>query len=107
NIANVISASEKLRGVKEGEGEIQRWMLDALPSLSKKDKKDLKQHGVAVRRPAMLKDKEAAKEKGLDKESRRTRISTKSGFERQKENNRRGAIEATKRRKMEQAAEQE
>ncbi|KAI5306193.1 RNA-dependent ATPase rok1 [Ascosphaera pollenicola] len=98
NIANVIAASEKLRGVKEGEGEIQKWLMDALPSLSKRDRKDLKQHGVAVRRPAMLKGKADAKE--LEKAARRTRISTKSGFERKRENNRRGAVEGSKRRKM-------
>ncbi|KAI5288868.1 RNA-dependent ATPase rok1 [Ascosphaera aggregata] len=98
NIANVIAASEKLRDVKQGEGGIQKWLMDALPSLSKKDKKDLKQHGVAIRRPSALKGKTDAKE--LEKAARRTRISTKSGFERRRENNIRGAIESSKRRKL-------
>ncbi|PGH26488.1 hypothetical protein AJ80_01802 [Polytolypa hystricis UAMH7299] len=97
-IANVISASEKLRGVKGDEAGIQKWLLDALPDLSKNAKKDLKKYGVNVRRPAADKD---------DKESRRTRISTKSGFERRVENNRRGAIQGSQRRKLHDAQPRE
>ncbi|PGG97280.1 hypothetical protein AJ79_09266 [Helicocarpus griseus UAMH5409] len=93
NIANVIAASEKLRGVPEEKG-IQKWLLDALPNLSKKDKKDLKQHGVNVRRPMTKKGKQD------EKEQRRTRISTKSGFERRMEHNRRDAVKASQRRKQ-------
>ncbi|OJD19595.1 hypothetical protein AJ78_00452 [Emergomyces pasteurianus Ep9510] len=94
NIANVIAASEKLRGVVGDKG-VQKWLLDALPNLSKKAKKDLKQHGVEVRRPMTKKGKQE------DKDRRRTRISTKSGFERRKEHNRRDAVKASQRRKYE------
>ncbi|OJD22809.1 hypothetical protein ACJ73_05838 [Blastomyces percursus] len=100
NIANVIAASEKLQGVSEDKG-IQKWLLDALPNLSKKDKKDLKQHGVRVRRPMTKKGEQD------DRDRRRTRISTKSGFERRKEHNRRDAAKASKQRKHERQADEE
>ncbi|KAL1957482.1 hypothetical protein VTO42DRAFT_5945 [Malbranchea cinnamomea] len=93
SIANVIAASEKLRG-DDGEKSVQKWLLDALPDLSKKDRKELKKHGVKVRRPGV---------RSVDdpKLKRATRITTKSGYERRVENNRRAAIEASKRRKAE------
>ena len=86
-IANVIRASEKLRGVKEGEGSIQQWLLDALPTPTKRDRATLKKRGVESRRNNL---------KGQD--AKKSRISTKSGFERRVENNRRGAKEGSKRR---------
>ncbi|WEW54658.1 RNA-dependent ATPase rok1 [Emydomyces testavorans] len=89
NIANVISASEKLRGTEEG-GCIPKWLLDSLPSLSKKDKKDLKKYGVKTRRPSAITDGKAGK---------KTRISTKSGFDRKMENKRKGAIKGSQQRK--------
>lgn len=95
NIANVIAASEKLRG-KTGEQGVQKWLLDALPSLSKNDKKELKRHGVKIRRPNLKAGKDG-------KEERKTRISTKSGFERRVENNRKGAVAGSRiRKKVEQ-----
>jgi ATP-dependent RNA helicase DDX52/ROK1 len=91
-IANVIKASEQLRG-KEGEGSVKQWLLDALPDVGKRDRKMLKRRGVEARRTV----------KGADgKESKKNRISTKSGFERRVENNRRGAKEASKRRGKEE-----
>lgn len=92
NIANVIDVSEKARGSEPGDKSIQKWMLDALPDLSKKDKKELKKHGVKARQAALKDGKD-------DKEHRRTRISTKSGYERRMENKKKGAIEASKARK--------
>ncbi|KAJ4990950.1 ATP-dependent RNA helicase rok1 [Stagonosporopsis vannaccii] len=86
-IANVIQASEKLRGVKEGEGSVKQWLLDALPDVSKRDKRTLKRRGVESRRKDV---------KG--KEAKKGRISTKSGWERRVENNRRGAAEGSRRR---------
>lgn len=84
NIANVIKAAEKLRGKgANGEGEretIQQWLLDALPTPSKRDKQLLKKRGVEARRA--VKDGEGRN---------RARISTKSGYERRVENNLRGA----------------
>lgn len=91
NIANVISASEKLRGTEEGE-RIPKWLLNALPSLSKNDKKDLKKYGVKARRPSAL--------DGDAKAAKKTRISTKSGFDRRIENKRKGAVQGSQNRKM-------
>lgn len=95
SIANIIDISEKLRGT-EGEKSIQKWLLDSLPDLSKKDKKELKKHGVKAR--------QASKQLGKGKEGdgkgfRGMRISTKSGFERRMENRRKGAIEGSRNRK--------
>ncbi|KAJ5614761.1 ATP-dependent RNA helicase rok1 [Penicillium herquei] len=98
SIANVIDVSEKLRGA-EGEKSIQKWLLDSLPDLSKKDKQELKKHGVKARQMSKQvggKDKSAGQD---GKPSRVARISTKSGFERRMENRKRGAIEASRNRK--------
>ena len=65
-----------------------QWLLDALPDVSKRDKQMLKKRGVEARRSAKTGEKKAAG---------RTRISTKSGFVRKMENNRKGAIQATQR----------
>jgi ATP-dependent RNA helicase DDX52/ROK1 len=86
-IANVIRASEKLRGIPEGEGSIKQWLLDALPTPTKRDRAQLKKRGVESRRNNL---------KG--KEAKKSRISTKSGYERRIENNKRGAKEGSKRR---------
>jgi len=88
NVANVIAAAQKQSG--KAEEVLPQWLLDSLPAVSKRAKKELKQRGVEARRSVKTKDKD---KKGAAK----TRISTKSGFERRMENNRRGAIEATKR----------
>ncbi|KAJ5259263.1 ATP-dependent RNA helicase rok1 [Penicillium angulare] len=98
SIANVIDVSEKLRG-GEGEKSIQKWLLDSLPDLSKKDKQELKKHGVKARQ---ISKHIGGKEKGDGKEgkgSRAARISTKSGFERKLENRKKGAIAASRNRK--------
>ncbi|KAL4909917.1 P-loop containing nucleoside triphosphate hydrolase protein [Aspergillus multicolor] len=89
SIANIIDTSEKLRG-ESGERSVQKWLLDALPDLSKKNKKELKKHGVKARQSGL---------KGTeDKEQRRTRISTKSGFERRLENNKKNMIASSRKR---------
>ncbi|KAF2090932.1 putative ATP-dependent RNA helicase rok1, partial [Saccharata proteae CBS 121410] len=94
NIANIIKASEKLRGEGQagGEGTVQQWLLDALPTPSKRDKQKLKKRGVEARRPGAA----AGDEEGRGKS--KTRISTKSGFERKVENKRRGAVEGSRKR---------
>lgn len=98
-IANVIKASERLRGVKEGEGSVKQWMLDALPDVGKRERKELKKRGVESRRNVKAGGKD---EDGKDgKGKNRSRISTKSGYERRVENNRRGAREAARRREIE------
>ncbi|KAL5119794.1 RNA-dependent ATPase rok1 [Pleosporales sp. CAS-2024a] len=89
-MANVIRASERLRGVKEGEGEVKQWLLDALPDVGKRERQRLKKRGVEARR--------AGKKEGEKKKRGNERISTKSGYERRMEHNRRGAKEASRRR---------
>ena len=86
NIANVVAASEKATGVPEGseQADMQKWLLDALPTVSKKTRSELKRKGVASRRT--YKGKEGGKE------ARRARISTKSGYDRRLENRRKAAL---------------
>ncbi|GAB7344117.1 hypothetical protein MBLNU457_2017t1 [Dothideomycetes sp. NU457] len=88
NVANVIAAAQKQSG--KADEVLPQWLLDSLPAVSKRAKKELKKRGVEARRSVKTKDKDK-------KGAARTRISTKSGFERRMENNRRGAIQATKR----------
>ena len=88
NIANIISATQKLkaRGVNATAGTtdtqgggIEKWLLDALPKVSKKMRKELKRKGVESRRTVE------------GREGKKARISTKSGFDRRKENKIKGA----------------
>ncbi|KAK4231216.1 putative ATP-dependent RNA helicase [Podospora fimiseda] len=92
SVANVIAASERQAGISEDQGTIKKWLLDALPDVAKEDRKKLKQRGVESRRTGA---------KGGDKGG----ITTKSGWERKRENNRKGAIEASKKRKKMQKLE--
>ncbi|PWY89995.1 putative ATP-dependent RNA helicase rok1 [Aspergillus heteromorphus CBS 117.55] len=90
SIANVIDVSEKLRGTSE-EKSVQKWLLDALPDLTKKNKQELKRHGVKARQtPKGDKD---------DNKDKKSRISTKSGYERRMENKKRDLIAASRNRK--------
>ena len=91
-IANVIAASEKAGDADSG---IQPWLLGALPDVSKKDKQKLKTRGVEVRR-SMKGDED---EKTV-KAKRKAKISTKSGYERRLENNRKGAVRGSRRRQQ-------
>jgi ATP-dependent RNA helicase DDX52/ROK1 len=86
-IANVIRASEKLRGLGDEEGSVKQWMLDALPTPSKRDRQLLKKRGVEARRTVKGKDGKPE-----------SRISSKSGYDRKIENRKRGAREAAKKR---------
>jgi ATP-dependent RNA helicase DDX52/ROK1 len=70
---------------------VKQWLLDALPDVGKRDRQQLKKRGVEARRTAKTDDTKRSKD----------RISTKSGYERRVENNRRGAKEASKRREKE------
>lgn len=81
-IANVIRASENLRGVGADEGSVKQWLLDALPTPSKRDRQQLKKRGVEARRTV----------KG------ESRISSKSGYDRKIENMRKEKMEAVRRR---------
>lgn len=96
NVANIIAASDRIHG-KSGPDEsrrIQKWLLDALPAVSKEKKKELKLKGLESRR------KRANREKG-GRTGRRTRISTKSGYDRKLENRQKGAAVGSRRRVME------
>ncbi|KAF4617056.1 hypothetical protein G7Y89_g15093 [Cudoniella acicularis] len=93
NIANIITASEKQAGKPASEASMQKWLLDALPTPSKEEKKKLKMYGVEARRGGLEKGKE-----GMGKGKARMQISTKSGYERRLEHNRKGAIQGSRRR---------
>lgn len=101
-IANVIHASEKLRGKGEDEASVKQWLLDALPTPTKREKQQLKKRGVEARR--------SGKDNGA---KAKMRISTKSGYERKVENRRKGAKKGSKareereRRQMIEASESE
>ena len=96
NVANVIAASEKAKGNQYCEGKgggegVQKWLLDALPVVSKKTKKALKRRGVEIRSVTV------ENEGGRD--ARKMRISTKSGYDRRLENKKKGAIGGSGRRR--------
>ncbi|PUU73639.1 P-loop containing nucleoside triphosphate hydrolase protein [Tuber borchii] len=89
-IAGVIAKAQG--GGEGGEGE-GKWLVDALPKVGKSAKERLKRKGVESR------SKTADGKEG--------RISTKSGYERQRENRRRGAIEGSKKRKVQAGSDEE
>ncbi|UNI23510.1 RNA helicase [Purpureocillium takamizusanense] len=82
-VANVIAASERQAGKTGAEAGVQKWLLDALPKVTKADRKKLRERGVEARRSGTSKAK----------------ITSTSGYERRKQHNRQGAIEGSKRRK--------
>lgn len=87
SVANVIALSERqaqaqASAAAAGVGA-HKWLLDALPDVSKRDRKTLRQRGVESRRAG----------------ANKARITSKSTWERRRENNRRGAIEGSKKRK--------
>lgn len=95
-IANVIAASEKGReNMKEADSGVQPWLLGALPDVTKKDKKKIKKRGVEVRRSIRGDEDERT-----IKAKRKAMISTKSGYERRLENNRKGAVQGSRRRQQ-------
>lgn len=101
-VANIIAASEKAAGKPASEASMKRWMLDALPTPSKQEKKKLKLHGVEARRGGLA-------EKGQDGDGKgrwNSQISTKSGYERKLEHNRKGAIQGSRRRAEAEKEEQ-
>ena len=100
NIANVIAASEKAfeQAGDVGERTMQKWLLDALPALSKKTKKELKMKGVKGRRSN-------SGDGEISKEAKRMRISTKSGYDRRMENKRKGAVLRSQRKTEERPSD--
>lgn len=99
-VVNVIAASQsKAKSEEVGkdvrETGVQQWLLDALPNVSKADKKTLKKRGVEARRSnPVVHDKDGHDGKRLAA----ARISTKTGYDRQLANKRKGAISASKSR---------
>lgn len=97
NVANVIAASEKVKGkcasAIDGQEGLQKWLLDALPKLDKKTKQELKRKGIECRRAKA----------GNDRDARKMRISTKSGYDRRLENRRKGAMIGSQRREEKEA----
>ncbi|MCJ1458741.1 RNA-dependent ATPase rok1 [Mycoblastus sanguinarius] len=92
NVANVIAASERTKGetaVGDGNESVQKWLLDALPNVGKKTKRELRNKGVESRRPVLECDR---------REARKMRISTKSGYERRLQNKMKGAVKGSQRR---------
>ncbi|KAL9943939.1 hypothetical protein ACHAO5_006419 [Verticillium nonalfalfae] len=85
-VANVIAMSEKQAGKTGDAAGVQKWLLDALPDVSKDDRKKLKERGVESRRTG-----------GAE-----AMITSQSGWERRRENNRKGAIEGSKLRKKQE-----
>ncbi|KAI0601420.1 P-loop containing nucleoside triphosphate hydrolase protein [Biscogniauxia sp. FL1348] len=85
-IANVIALSEKQAGKQEGES-MPKWLVESLPKVSKEEKEKLKERGVESRR------------------GKKAKITSKSAWERRKENNRRGAIAGSKKRKVQDTRE--
>lgn len=94
NVANVIAASgraeEKHVVADEHREGVQKWLLDALPNVSKKMKKEMKRKGVEGRR--------VTTEAAGGKSARNMRISTKSGYERRMENKKKGAVDGSRKR---------
>ncbi|KAK1624963.1 DEAD/DEAH box helicase [Colletotrichum phormii] len=78
-VANVIAASERQAGKKGEEANVQKWLLDALPNVSKEDKKKIREKGVEARRSHGA-----------------AMISSKSKWERRRDANREGATAANK-----------
>ena len=129
NIANVIAASERTKkqttptttttttttrsaanhhsnerpSERAGSSGIQKWLMDALPRVSKKTKQELKTRGVESRRSGdgALKKRGG----GAGAGGGAGRISTKSGFERRLEVRRRGAVVGSMRRRREEEAQ--
>jgi len=106
-IANIIAASSSSSSqspsmnTRTGSGKaslngsgVERWLLDSLPDLTKRDRKELKLRGVQSRRAVSASDDDKAR-----REKRKARIETRSGYERQMEDRRRGAVQASLRRK--------
>ncbi|KAI9725654.1 MAG: RNA-dependent ATPase rok1 [Chrysothrix sp. TS-e1954] len=94
NVVNVVSISERQGGTVTTGADYgnasRQWLLESLPRVGKRARHELKMKGVASRRRSKAVHGENA--------STRTRISTKSGYERQLKHRKRGAILGSKQR---------
>lgn len=119
NVANVIAASEKVHARKSStttatttknnnssNTPISKWLLDFLPHVSKKTKKELKLRGVASRRVVDLASSSLAEGAGNNKgkSTKVGRISTKSGYQRKLENRKRGMARSSTSKSFDVAA---
>ncbi|RVD86652.1 uncharacterized protein DFL_004916 [Arthrobotrys flagrans] len=84
-VRGIVAVMEKSGGA-EG---LQKWMLDSLPKATKEEKKELKKKGVKERR---------ARAGAAD--NKKSRISTKSGYDRKIEMRRKAAVHMSKKRKI-------
>ena len=98
SIANVIALSERQAGRRNGDGggegdadgAVPAWLMDALPRISREEKKKLRRHGGAESRVGGA---------GAGGEGKvKAKITSKSAWERRKEHNRREAIAGSKRK---------
>ncbi|RMZ91774.1 hypothetical protein DV736_g971, partial [Chaetothyriales sp. CBS 134916] len=80
---------------------IEPWMLDALPDLTKQDRKDLRQRGVQERRAIKQSDSPDERRK-----KRKNRIGTKSGYDRRLEQRQSAMREASSRRRRQEEGEE-
>ncbi|KAK8034022.1 P-loop containing nucleoside triphosphate hydrolase protein [Apiospora rasikravindrae] len=80
SIANVITLSEKQAGKDGNQDAVPKWLMDALPKVKKEDRQKLKKSGVESRRGT------------------KAQITSKSAWERRRENNKKGAIAGSRRR---------
>ena len=88
-VVGVVAEAERQAG--KGGGE-KKWLLDLLPRVGKGERE-------RVRRKWVKEGRKVMEGRGKDGKGKGGRISTKSGYVRRLEGNRRGAIEASKRRK--------
>ncbi|KAK1817517.1 RNA-dependent ATPase rok1 [Friedmanniomyces endolithicus] len=95
HVANVVAMAQKQEGSSSKEASVQPWLLDALPKLSKEKKQTLKNRGIESRTTR-------GKANGPNA-VRSTRISSKAGFVKQAQNNRKGAILGSQRRAQAEA----
>ncbi|KAK6438749.1 RNA-dependent ATPase rok1 [Oleoguttula sp. CCFEE 5521] len=89
HVANVVAVANQQKGITVNASS-QEWLLRSLPKMTQNDKQKLKKHGV-----------EARTSRGIAKDPRgasKARISTKAGFIRKQENNRKGAVVGSRRR---------
>ncbi|KAK5143152.1 RNA-dependent ATPase rok1 [Rachicladosporium monterosium] len=95
HVANVVAMAQKQEGSSTKQASVQPWLLDALPKLSKEKKQTLKKRGIESR---------TTRGKANDSKAvRGTRISSKAGFVKQVQNNRKGAILGSQRRAQAEA----
>ena len=98
HVANVVAIAQKQKGAQAATGAegLQQWLLDALPTLSKQDKQKFKKRGIESRT--------VRGQQNDPKAARKARISTKPGYIRKMENNRKGAVQGSQRRSQAERA---